>query len=195
MRFLSLWLTAVLAMPVPSALLAQAPVRGLNLIIVEGQGAINNIKQRTAREPIVQVEDENHRPVAGAIVVFTSPSQGASATFGASGQTLSTVTDAQGRAIARGFKPNNIQGQYQLHVTASKDGQKADAAIAMSNMLAAGTRASHGSGKLIAIAAVAAAALAGGLVYASQNGGSSSSSTTPPATTVSPGTGTVAPPR
>ena len=32
--------------------------------IVEGEGAINNIRLRTAREPIVQVEDENRKPVA-----------------------------------------------------------------------------------------------------------------------------------
>ena len=32
-------------------------------LCVEGDGAINNIRQRTAREPIVQVEDENHKPV------------------------------------------------------------------------------------------------------------------------------------
>jgi len=42
----------------------------LNLVVVEGEGAINNIKQRTARETIIKVEDENHRPVAGAVVVF-----------------------------------------------------------------------------------------------------------------------------
>ena len=49
----------------------------LNLVVIEGEGAVNNIRQRTAREPIVQVEDENHRPVAGAVVVFMLPSNGA----------------------------------------------------------------------------------------------------------------------
>ncbi|MCX6624029.1 MAG: hypothetical protein NTY38_23795, partial [Acidobacteria bacterium] len=36
---------------------AQEPAGGagkLNLVIVEGDGAINNVKQRVAREPIVQ---------------------------------------------------------------------------------------------------------------------------------------------
>ena len=41
--------------------------------IVEGEGALNNIKQRVNREPIVQVEDENHKPIAGAAVVFFLP--------------------------------------------------------------------------------------------------------------------------
>src|SRR5690349_10386612 len=38
----------------------------LNIVIVEGEGAINNIQQRVAREVIVQVNDENNRPVGGA---------------------------------------------------------------------------------------------------------------------------------
>jgi hypothetical protein len=59
---------------------AQAPP-ALNLVIVEGEGAINNVKQRVNRDPIVQVEDENHRPIAGAAVIFFLPDRGASGTF------------------------------------------------------------------------------------------------------------------
>ena len=51
----------------------------LNIVILEGEGAINNIKQRTAREAIVQVEDENRRPIAGAAVLFMLPESGPSA--------------------------------------------------------------------------------------------------------------------
>jgi hypothetical protein len=83
MRFLALPLAAWLAMPVPPASGQQA----LNIIVVEGEGAINNVRQRTAREPIVQVEDENHRPVAGAVVVFTLPSQCAGGAFAGGAQT------------------------------------------------------------------------------------------------------------
>src|SRR5437667_10956034 len=91
----------------------------LNLVVVEGEGQINNIKQRTAREPVVQVEDENHRPVAGAIVVFTTPSNGASATFASGSHTLTVTTDAQGRAVASGLQPNTARGQCQIDVPAS----------------------------------------------------------------------------
>ena len=48
----------------------------LEILIVEGEGAINNVKQRVNREPIVQVEDENHKPVAGAAVTFFLPNDG-----------------------------------------------------------------------------------------------------------------------
>ena len=194
MRFLSILLATSLALPVPAPLAAQAPVTKLNLVIVEGEGAINNIKQRTAREPIVQVEDENHKPVAAAAVVFALPSQGAGGAF-ASGQTFTTVTDAQGRAVARGLRPNKIQGRFQIHVTASKDGQTANADISMSNVLPAGATAGAGTGKLIAILAVAGGALAGGLVYATRGNGNNTTTTTPTSTTVSPGAGTVGPPR
>ena len=81
----------------------------LNLVVLEGEGATNNIRQRTAREPIVQVEDENHKPVAGAIVVFTLPSNGAGGTFANGARTLTMVSDSKGQAVARGFRPNGSQ--------------------------------------------------------------------------------------
>src|SRR5207244_428654 len=83
----------------------------------------------------------------------------------ASGQTFTTVTDAQGRAVGRGLRPNQIQGRYQIHVTASKDGQTANADIAMTNVVAAGAAAgAAGSGKLIAILVVGGGAVAGGVL-------------------------------
>ncbi|HEX2522847.1 MAG TPA: hypothetical protein VHP35_12060, partial [Terriglobia bacterium] len=45
----------------------------MRIVILEGEWAINSIRQRTAREPIVRVEDENGRPIAGAMVLFTLP--------------------------------------------------------------------------------------------------------------------------
>src|ERR1041385_7196761 len=77
---------------------AQQAAAGLRIIIVEGEGAINNIRQRVNREPIVQVEDNNRKPVAGAVVVFLLPDSGASGTFTDGSRMLMTVTDNQGRA-------------------------------------------------------------------------------------------------
>jgi hypothetical protein len=64
MRGLGLLVAGCVAVSSVPAVFGQAPVHTLNLVIVEGDGVINNIRQRTAREPIVQVEDENHKPVA-----------------------------------------------------------------------------------------------------------------------------------
>jgi hypothetical protein len=201
MRWLSPVLAVFISFPATYVAQAQNAAPALNIVIVEGDGAINNIRQRTAREPIVQVEDENHKPVAGAAVVFALPGQGAGGTFAGGAHTLSVVTDSQGRAVARGFQPNHVQGQYQIHVTASSGGQTANANISQSNALAAAgtTAAAAGiSGKLIAvIVIVAAAAAAGGAYAATHSGGGSSSSSTATASvvTISPGTGIVGAPK
>src|ERR1035437_2705000 len=53
----------------------------LNIVVVEGEGAINNVRQRAARAPVVRVEEQNHKPIAGAAVAFTLPTGGASGEF------------------------------------------------------------------------------------------------------------------
>lgn len=200
------WLLPVVAFSVwtTSAPVARAQdtTPKLNIVIVEGEGAINNIRQRTAREPIVEVQDENHKPVAGAAVIFALNNQGAGGSFAGGSHTLTTVTDSQGRAVARGFHPNHVQGQYQMHVTASRNGQSANADIAMSNVVAAGaasTAAASGiSGKTIGIIVIAVAVAAGGGAYLATHTGGGSNSTTGPANTpitITPGSGTVGPPR
>ena len=171
---------------------AQEAGNQLNIVIVDGDGAINNIRQRIAREPIIQVEDQNHKPVAGAAVVFLLPDQGASGVFANGSGTLTVMTDAQGRAVARGLRPNKVQGKLEIHVTASHQGQTATATISQTNALsaAAGAAGAGVSGKLIAILAIAGGAVAGGVIAATHGGPSTS---TPP-TTITAGTGTVGAP-
>jgi hypothetical protein len=200
MRFLSVVLAGLLVMPAASPLAGQAPATApkLSIVVVEGEGAINNIRQRTARDPIIQVEDENHRPVAGAAVAFTLPSNGAGGTFANGARTLTTVTDNQGRAVARGFRPNNVQGRYEIRVNASSGGQTAGTVITQTNIVAAAGAAGAAAGagisaKLIAVIAIAAGAAAGGGIYAATHNGNATAA--PTAVTISPGTGTVGPPR
>ncbi len=172
---------------------------GLNLVIVQGEGAINNIRQRTAREPIVQVEDENHRPIAGVAVVFTLPSSGPSATFPGGVTTLTTTTNDAGQVVARGLQPNQVQGNFQIRVTASRNGQTASATISQANVLgaAAATAGAAGiSGKLIGILiGVGAAAAAGTVIAVTRNGNNTPNTPPVAAVTISAGTGTVGPPR
>ena len=112
--------------------------KSLHIVILDGEGALNNIKERTAREPIVQIEDENHKPVAGASVLFLiqNGDAGAGGTFGSAGSLSSytTVSDAAGRAIGHGLLPNDKTGQYTIAVTASVGMIIARAVIAMSNI-------------------------------------------------------------
>jgi hypothetical protein len=172
----------------------------LMITVVEGDGAINNIRQRTARDPIVQVEDQNRRPVAGAVVVFMLPEQGASGTFVGGVKTVTVLSDEQGRATARGLQPNNVAGRVEIRITASFEGQTATASIAQTNVLAgaaagaAGAASTGISAKILAIVAIASAAVAGGVVAATRNGDGGSAPPGPP-TTIAPGAGTVGPPR
>jgi len=179
---------------------AQAPA-GLQIIIVEGEGAINNVKQRVNREPIVQVEDENHKPVAGAAIIFFLPNDGPGGTFANGSSTLTTTTNAQGQAVARGIRFNNQPGSMQIRVSASFAGQTASAIITQTNVLGlAATGASVGglslATKLLIIGAVVGAGVAAGVVIANHGGNSGGSTATPPSTiTITPGTVTVGGPQ
>jgi hypothetical protein len=177
------------------------PVRGqtptsLRIVIVEGEGAINNVKQRVNREPIVLVEDENHKPVAGASVTFFLPNQGPGGTFTNGTNSLTTATNAQGQAVARGIRFNNQAGSMEIRVAASIGGQTASAIITQTNVL--GSSASGGSGggmsrtaKILIVVAVVGGGAALG-VLATHRGGST---TATPTTTITSGTVTVGAPQ
>jgi hypothetical protein len=186
---LTLSLTLLLGLPpgiARGAGQAQAAPTKLNIVIVEGEGAINNVRQRTAREPIVQVQDENHRPVAGAAVLFLLPDSGPSGVFEGGGRTLSVKTDSAGRAVAKGLKVNQAQGKFQIQVEASYQGVTATTTISQVNaVLTAGAAGGGLSGKMIAILAAAGAAVATGVVLAKRGGSS---------TTISAGSPTVGAP-
>jgi hypothetical protein len=172
----------------------QGPQPKLEIVIVEGEGAINNVKERVNREPIVQVQDENHKPVAGAAVVFFLPNQGPGGSFSDGTRSLTVTTDAQGRAVARGIRYNGASGQMQIRVTATANGQTATATITQTNIAGSG---SGGVGlsttaKVLIIVGIAAGAAAGAVL--ATRGGSSSSSSTGIPTAITPGTPTVGAP-
>jgi len=173
-----------------------APGR-ISIVIVEGEGAINNVRQRVAREPIVQVEDENRKPVAGAAVTFLLPNQGAGATFANGARSLTITTDQNGQAVARGLRPNNVNGQYDIRVNASSEGRTASTTISQTNSLTAAAAAGGISVKLITILAIAAGAAVAGTVAATRggggNGGNGGTGTTP--SVIVPGTPTVGGPQ
>src|SRR5947209_10669160 len=152
----------------------------LNIDIIEGEDAINNIRLRTAREPIVEVTDENHKPVAGALILFTLPGGGPGGEFANGARTLSVVTDAQGRAVATGFKPNAITGKYQIRVNASYRGASAERNIAQRNV----KKGLSTTAKLWIIAAIIAAAVVGIVVGLNHGGGSTPTVVTPGPPTV-----------
>src|ERR1022692_974980 len=101
------------SLPLPLKAQDQEPTK-LSISILEGEGSINNIRQRVAREAMVQVEDENHKPVAGAAVTFLLPDSGASGLFANGSRTLTVMTDSAGHAMAQGIVPNNVTGNVPI---------------------------------------------------------------------------------
>ncbi|HMD70732.1 MAG TPA: hypothetical protein VKF41_05280 [Bryobacteraceae bacterium] len=177
---------------------AQAPEpKQLTISILEGEGAINNIKQRTAREAIVQVQDENHKPVAGVAVTFFLADHGASGVFANGSQSMTVMTDANGQAAMRGMVPNKMAGKMEIRVSARLGNLNADAVITQTNVAGAAGAAGGAaiSGKVIALIVVGAvaAAVVGG--YLSSRGGGSFATPSPatpaPAVVITPGTPTV----
>ena len=186
---------ALIAMTVGCFLIApiglpgsQLPAQSLTITIIEGDGALNNIKLRTNREIIVQVEDQNHQPIAGAAVSAFLPNDGASGTFVGGGQMFNGTSAGNGRVIIR-FKPNNVQGKYQVRLSASSQGQSAATVAAQTNVLSAATAGVGLSlaAKILIIVAVGAGAGAG--IAVAQKGGTPppSSGSTPSAITIGPG--------
>ncbi len=174
---------------ISSLVLAQAPAK-LNLVVVEGEGAINNVKQRTVRPTIVEVQDENHKPIGGVAVTFLLPDSGPGGVFASGAKTATVVTDSAGRASMPGFQPN-MAGQFQIRVTTSYQGQQASATIGQSNALRGGPGVGGSHAKLIAI--IGGVAAAGGIAAAvalTRNGSSAST-----LSISGPGTANVGPPR
>jgi hypothetical protein len=169
----------------------------LEIVIVEGDGAINNIKARTIREPVIEVDDENHKPIAGAAVVFFLPNQGPGGTFFDGTRSLTVTTDAQGRATVRGIKFNNLSGQMQIRVTASSAGQTATAVITQTNVVGAASGGGLSTtAKVLIVVGIAAGAAVGAVLATRGSSSSSSSGGTPsaPSITITAGTPTVGAP-
>jgi len=198
MKWLAVGLSFLIAFP---ALEAQTVPTQLNIVVVEGEGAINNVRERVAREPVVRVEDENHKPVAGAVVVFTLPTEGATGEFGGASKTLTVTTDNQGQAVAQGLRMNQVAGKVPIHVNASYRGLTARTSIMQFSVLPPGAKASTSTGgghhgALIGILIAVGAAAGAGAAYAATRSSSSSTPTTPtPAAPtpigITPGSGSI----
>ncbi len=169
---------------------SEAVPQTLQIVILDGEGALNNVKQRTAREPIVEVRDENHKPVAGVLVTFALPEYGPSGTFINGSRTFTALSDNAGRVAARGFKPNSELGEFRIQVTANFEGRIAKAQIRQSNVgpsSAAATTGHSAAFKWGIIGAIATAGVVVGTVVATRGHGQG--------TTITSGTGTVGPPQ
>jgi hypothetical protein len=157
----------------------------LHVVVLEGEGAINNVRSPRAKEPIVRVEDANNRGVAGAVVTFLLPANGAGGIFGDGGSSLTLTTDDRGEAVARGLHANRTAGTFQIRVSASQGGRTAAASFTQTNV----DPGARSSSRKIAILAIVGGAAAGGAAVALHGGKSKPAvAAAPPATVVVPGT-------
>ena len=122
---LSLELGFLLAVPAHAR---SVPAR-IDVVVVAGDGVTDNIREKVTRDPVVRVEDDDHRPVDGATVTFALPVTGASGEFSDGAKALTVVTGKDGLATARGLKTNEIPGNLQIYVTASYQGLRGRALI------------------------------------------------------------------
>ena len=115
----------------PSWAQLQPSPSSFHIAIIDGEGALNNVEGRLAREPIVQVEDKNHKRVPGAYVEFDTPNvPGQPGAQFADGSTrYVATTDAAGQAVASGLKNNSVTGKFDIHVTVRYQGQVVGTAV------------------------------------------------------------------
>lgn len=105
--------------------LAMAQIAGLQIKVLEGEGAVHPAGAHIARPLTVQVTDENGLPVAGAAVSFQLPPEGPSGLFSNGLRTDLVLSDANGHAAVRGLQLNRTGGQFRIRITAVKEQARA----------------------------------------------------------------------
>jgi len=178
------------AAPLPS-------VQNLKVVVLAGNGEMNDLERRVMVPLVVDVLDLQDRPIEGAEVVFRFPLKGPSATFADQKTARTFRTNSQGEAAATGWTANNEVGTFQVHVTATYGNQVGETTVSMTNVQrvrdADLTRTAKHKGlwssKWFKIGLIAGGAgLAAGIVLATRGGGSTASTHT---VTVSPGSPSV----
>ena len=193
--------------PVPPQTPANAPakpmaplpvIKNLKLLVLAGNGEMNDLERRVMASLVVQVLDQNDRPVEGAEVVFRFPLNGPGAAF-TGGKTSQTVrTTGTGEAAAVNWMANGEVGAFEVHVTATYGNEVGETIVKMSNVTRFVESARKGAKQAhwysptwvkIAVIGGVAGAVAG--IFLATRGGSHSSTSGTVPITVTPGSPTV----
>jgi hypothetical protein len=175
-----------------------APAGDIKIVVVQGEGAMNNVRTHSAVAPIVEVRDSGDKPVAGAEVVFLLPPMGPGGLFNGWMRTKTARTSADGRAEATGYATNDEEGRFNIKVTATSGMKSTSVIIAQSNTQnggpSSGAQLKSRSNTWKVLAVLGAAGLVGGIVAATRGGSSSTAAVTIPIS-ISPGPVSVGGPR
>jgi hypothetical protein len=197
--------TLVAAALIPALLLGQSPASGgaqpmaqlpmtqsLKILPLAGNNEQNDLQRRVMAPLVVQVLDQNSRPVEGAQVTFRFPVSGPAAAFAGGKNSQTFVTNADGQVAATGWIANGETGRYPVKVTAVRRNEMGEATLylenvtTISNVERAKAKKSIWTNKWTWIViAGAAGGAAGGILATRGNGGGSS------AVVISPGNPTV----
>jgi hypothetical protein len=177
------------------AVLARSAAMVPRIEVVEGDGAINNIRLHHAKEPVVRVVDQDGHPIPNVAVTFVMPENGPSGTFADGHTSFTVMTDKDGQAVGHGLRPNGSAGQFQIRVTTSLQGQVATASISQTN--AEPAQGGMSSKTLLILALVGGAAAAGAAIALKGKSSSSTGTVTPPVSgaVISPGSPSFGPPQ
>jgi hypothetical protein len=204
-RLLTTFLAVLVALP-PS-LLAQQPtvqqppqpaelpaVENLKVIPLAGNNAMNDLERRVMAPLVVQVLDQNSRPVEGAQVVFRFPLKGPGGEFPNQQPAQTVRTNADGQASAVAWMAREV-GTFKVHITVSRGNELGETSISMTNVtrVVEGAKEKHKtwwSNKWAKVAIIAGAAgVVVAVVLLTRGGGSTST------VTASPGSPTIGGPQ
>lgn len=140
----------------------------LKIFVLQGEGAVNSIKDRVVTPPVVEVRDAFNQPVQGAEVQFQLPMAGAGGFFAGRQLGWTGRTDANGQVVASGLVPNDTPGRFNIRVSARHGESSGSAVVAQSNSLRPvdlEMPRKRVSGWWKALAVAGAGAAAGGIVW------------------------------
>lgn len=194
MLFTSLPLAA--QAPAGQAPMADLPmVKSLKVLALAGNGEFNDLERRVMAPLVVQVLDENGRPVEGAQVVFRFPAQGPGVRLPDGKTSVTATSNVDGQARAAGWTANGEVGTFAIRVTATRRNEFGEATLSMTNAqsmseaAAKSSKKSWWSTKWGRIAILAGAGAAAGIAVAATRGSGSTASG--PSVVVVPGAPTV----
>jgi hypothetical protein len=90
----------------------------LNLVVLQGLDAVNDVRTPTTTMLVVEVRDENYRPLEGATVEFELPATGPSGSFEGGVRVKKAMTNAQGQAFTA-FEPNPAASRFSIQARAT----------------------------------------------------------------------------
>ena len=197
----ALALSAALLLPAPApaqaAAAAQQPASqpgSLKIVVLEGEGAKNNIRAKSATAPAVEIRDENEKPVAGAEVIFQLPPVGPGGVFHGWMRSQTVRSDASGKAVTSGYTPNEEEGRFNIKVTAVAGAKSGNAVIAQSNVRGTGGANAPKRSWWKVAAVIGGAAIVGGAIAASRGDDTAAAVAKVPVT-ITPGPVSVGGPR